>query len=140
MTKFREWQSILPAGYQHSPQRDMIICTEISSNFFFYPERKYPGSPPNLKLDILYVSHYGFVDKGTKNNGSLKIKLLCFLWWCLKCRLFYQEKSVTKLCGRSTLANIFLALSIIIGKGCVELYTEIWDILFRLRIFRFYNL
>lgn len=60
----------------HGQERDMVICTVISSDFFFL-ERKYPGRTPNLKLDTLYVSHYGFVDKGTKNNGGLKIKLLC---------------------------------------------------------------
>jgi hypothetical protein len=73
----------------------MLLCVVISSVYFFSPEGKYSGSRTNLKLDILYVSHYGFVDKGTKNNGSLKIKLLCFFCQCQKCSLFQQQKKGT---------------------------------------------
>lgn len=100
----------------------MIICAVISS-IFFSPEREYSGSTPNLKLDTLYVSHYGFVDKGTKDNGSSKIKLLYFLWQCQKCRLFHWRRGYC-VCGCNMLAKMCLALGIITAKGKMQLYAE----------------
>ena len=89
------WQSVWYKSIQQNAYFRIISSFFNSPSNFFSSERKYPGSPPNLKLDTLYVSHYGFVDKGTKNNGSLKIKLLCFLWLCQKCRLFHGGEKYT---------------------------------------------
>lgn len=93
--KVSEGQIILPSGYQHCQQGDMFICTVIFFIYTFFPERKHSVSTPDLNVDTLYVSHYGFVDKETKNNGSLITKLLCFLWQCQKFRLFPPEKKGT---------------------------------------------
>lgn len=55
----------------------------ISSNFLL--KENTLSNPPNLKLDTLYALIMVFVDKGTKNNGSLKIKLLLFPHKHVKC-------------------------------------------------------
>lgn len=59
--------SSLSWALQHCHQRAEMIWIAISLFiFFFLSERKYAGSTTNLKLEILYVSHYGLGDKEAK--------------------------------------------------------------------------
>lgn len=53
-----------------------MICTVISSIFSLLKNNILVGTKSKTGSS---VSYYVFLDKGIKNNGSLKIKLLLFL-------------------------------------------------------------